>query len=276
MTKNGGGGVSSARNEALKLAGGEYCLNVDSDDWIEQGYLKEIYEKAKNENLDMLISDAIFDCETEGKKELKKDLNIKENEVLTGKEYLKIFFSKNFHGYTWNKLIKREYYNRHNIYYDEKIFLYEDVEVVSMLALHMNRIGKLNKAYYHYVRGENNGSRKVKFKNYLDIERCFEKIREYYSKNNVDSELIELLRFREEYSLLQNLLFVPYVRDKIYIEKVRKCLSEIKIIKNYPELVEAKSVNLFLKLEKRVTKLKSKIMIFESIKKLHWIRSKLK
>ena len=202
IDKKWGGGVSSARNEALKLAGGEYCLNVDSDDWIEQGYLKEIYEKAKNENLDMLISDAIFDCETEGKKELKKDLNIKENEVLTGKEYLKIFFSKNFHGYTWNKLIKREYYNRHNIYYDEKIFLYEDVEVVSMLALHMNRIGKLNKAYYHYVRGENNGSRKVKFKNYLDIERCFEKIREYYSKNNVDSELIELLRFREEYSLL--------------------------------------------------------------------------
>ena len=41
------GGSSSARNVALKIARGKYCLNIDSDDWIEQGYFKALYERGR-------------------------------------------------------------------------------------------------------------------------------------------------------------------------------------------------------------------------------------
>lgn len=49
-------GVGIARNCGLKLATGEYVYFVDPDDWLENlEVLAKIYEKAKNENLDMLI-----------------------------------------------------------------------------------------------------------------------------------------------------------------------------------------------------------------------------
>lgn len=51
------GGLTSARNTALKIAKGEYCLNIDSDDWIEQGYFEVMYNKAKEDDLDIVISD---------------------------------------------------------------------------------------------------------------------------------------------------------------------------------------------------------------------------
>lgn len=77
------GGSSSARNAALKIARGKYCLNIDSDDWIEQGYFKAIYERAEKDNLDITISDIKIDYLNKNKTEYRKDLNINENDVIS-------------------------------------------------------------------------------------------------------------------------------------------------------------------------------------------------
>lgn len=109
-------GVSKARNKALKIARGNYCLNIDSDDWIESKYLEDMYNIAESNDSDIVISDIFFDFKyTPTKNYVLKDLNIKDNKIITGKEYIEIFKKDNFHGYTWNKLIKRELYIKNNI-----------------------------------------------------------------------------------------------------------------------------------------------------------------
>lgn len=50
------GGLSSARNAALKVANAEYILFLDSDDYIDKNYLKNLYERAVENNSDMVIS----------------------------------------------------------------------------------------------------------------------------------------------------------------------------------------------------------------------------
>ena len=47
------GGVSTARNEAQKLAKGNYVIYVDSDDYIHEEMIQSLYEQLIAENADV-------------------------------------------------------------------------------------------------------------------------------------------------------------------------------------------------------------------------------
>ena len=51
------GGVSSARQRGLDESIGEYTIHADPDDWVEPTMLEELYNKAKEEDVDMVICD---------------------------------------------------------------------------------------------------------------------------------------------------------------------------------------------------------------------------
>lgn len=53
------GGLSSARNHGLQYATGEYWGFVDSDDWIDPEMYEEMYQKAKDEDADIVICDLV-------------------------------------------------------------------------------------------------------------------------------------------------------------------------------------------------------------------------
>ena len=221
-------GVSKARNVGIENVRGKYCLNIDSDDWVESNYFKTMYEKAKLNNLEMLVSD--FITERENNQEIKKDLEISEEAILTGEEYLEIFYSRNFNGYTWNKLIETSLYKKNKINYNEDIGFCEDVEVLSKLASNMKRIGKINNAYYHYkVDNFESITKQEKIKNYSDFEECCYQIKKYFEKKNISSKVLNLLFQREIYTKLDILLRGKFKEEKEkYIIKEREFLKELK------------------------------------------------
>lgn len=47
-------GLSCSRNNALKIAKGEYIQFLDSDDWLKENALELLYKKCKDNNVDML------------------------------------------------------------------------------------------------------------------------------------------------------------------------------------------------------------------------------
>lgn len=53
------GGVSSARNNGLDVAAGEFICFADSDDWVEAGYLSDLMS-AMSGDIDFVMSDFIF------------------------------------------------------------------------------------------------------------------------------------------------------------------------------------------------------------------------
>ena len=55
------GGVSSARQTGIENAAGEYTIHADPDDWIEPTMLEELYNKATEEDADMVMCDYFFD-----------------------------------------------------------------------------------------------------------------------------------------------------------------------------------------------------------------------
>lgn len=54
------GGVSDARNSALKLITGEYVTFLDGDDWLENDYIEYLMRLVLENNADMALTDSVF------------------------------------------------------------------------------------------------------------------------------------------------------------------------------------------------------------------------
>lgn len=219
------GGLTSARNAALKIARGKYCLNIDSDDWIEQEYFKDMYEKAEQDNLDILITNIIFDYPS--KKLILNDLELDQSTIIFGKEYMKIFFSNNKNGFTWNKLIKRELYFENKLQYNEKIFLLEDLELIGRIGYFSKRVGKLNKAYYHYMQRESNGSQRVKLKNLMDRIEAYRSLIEFYKKYN-EEEIVKEIKKERDIALISEIVGKDFYKLDGYDEVLEKIIKIVK------------------------------------------------
>ena len=263
------GGSSKARNSALQIAKGEYCLNIDSDDWIEEGYFEAIYNKAKKENLDIVISNyyLIFYIKKENKE--KVDLKLKKGEIIEGSQYILLLLTENFIGYMWNKLIKRKLFIQNNVKYNNDIFLLDDMNILIKLAYHAKRIGKLEEAYYYYRIGENNGTKKINFNYYYDIKNCFEDLNEYFKINNI-KEYVDILNNRKLYTLYTDLMIKNYKKDKNYKFERDNLLKKLnKRGENTSGLINSKNIKLYLKVERFFLK---KSLLFEVLKKIYFIK----
>lgn len=91
-------GVSYSRNYGIRHAHGDYLIFVDSDDYINQSYLKCLVEKAENEKLALVVGSLVM--KTAGKEE-KFDMN---NYGADGTIVMIITLSKNLWGGMWQTI----------------------------------------------------------------------------------------------------------------------------------------------------------------------------
>ncbi|MGL5570616.1 glycosyltransferase family 2 protein [Cetobacterium sp.] len=220
-------GLSVARNNGIKKAEGEYILNIDSDDWIEQNYLLDIYLKAQKNKLDMVITNIFWDYDNGILKE-EKDLEIDENLIISGKEYVKELNEGKTFPSVSNKLLKRSLYIENNIFHPEGISMGEDFFTISRLAHYAKKVGKIEKAYLHYIQNpksimNSNASKKI-----YELLSGFEILENFYKNKN----LFDVSKVRGMNILLFNSIYDPnetFYREaiKIYLD-----LNEKRVYKS--------------------------------------------
>ena len=139
-------GCSATRNLGISLAKGEYIAFVDSDDYIEQEMYQEMYEKAKKENLDIVVCGINYINEQTQKIKKSIPINIKEKN-----DYL---YYKNKMANPVNKLFKKSLIK--SILFPVEIHSGEDIVFCFKGILTVKYISHIEKPYYNYVYHGNN------------------------------------------------------------------------------------------------------------------------
>ena len=233
-------GVSEARNSGIKIAKGEYLIFIDSDDWIEEGCFKNMYETARKNKADVVISDFYRE---EGDNVFYEN-DQEKNNILTNIQSINNILLKKGWPCIWNKLIKREIFQKNNILFPNKISIGEDLIVLLKVLYFSKKIIKLNKAYLHYIQNENSITKKATIKKVFDIYEVLNILENFFEqKNMILTKGFKVSQLNWLYSCEYDL-----TNDK-YIEILEYYLTLIKKIK-LKEILSKKSkmIACFLKI----------------------------
>jgi glycosyltransferase involved in cell wall biosynthesis len=139
-------GLAAARSTALDASSGEYIAIVDSDDYIEPEMIEVLYEQAKKEDADIVVSDIIMEYEDKSvilSDFVSKNRDERMRDVLVNDATL------------WsmcNKLIRKELHLKNNHRAPDGLNYLEDRHVITRLYYYATNIVKVDRAFYHYVR----------------------------------------------------------------------------------------------------------------------------
>lgn len=138
-------GLGMARNTGIKRASGEYLAFLDSDDTVDPQMYETMYQKAVEEDFDIVMCDV-------------KIIYVEENRETAVSSYHKervemadYIVRGNNITYSVNKLFRREIWKNRRY----KKMLFEDISLIPALMTRYPNVGYVPRPFYHYYRRAN-------------------------------------------------------------------------------------------------------------------------
>lgn len=159
------GGVSSARNEGIKVALGEWMWFVDSDDYILENALENL-SGVLSDNFDLIVFNKNTDSVFSG------DFN-----TLLTEHYFKYHFGFE----CWNKIYNAQIVKKRKLFFDTEETIGEDLLYNIKYYRYVNRIRFLNDNYYFYDDRLDSAMNTHSKKRLIQQLRLFDKIKAFYN-----------------------------------------------------------------------------------------------
>ena len=134
-------GLAQARQTGLKIASGEYIAHCDSDDWVDVHMYEGMYNKAIEEDADVVVCDYVVTNDTS----VIKTINA--CHAKSAKQLIENCLFQRDPWSLWNKLFNRKAYS--NIEYP-KGAMGEDMVTIIQLLWNCKTLSYINKPYYQY------------------------------------------------------------------------------------------------------------------------------
>ena len=239
------GGQGSARNYGLKKATGEYIGYVDSDDFVEKDMYKKLYNKAKENNYDIVV------CGNYNVSEDYQNKNIDTfiNNYNTDLE--KIFFGKMA---VWNKIYKRDILIKNKLEFKEKVW-YEDLAFTLKAIMNSNTFAFIDEPLYDYLIREGSTMNNSNVQRNLEILDAFNDILSYIQHNKKEEYFSKI-----EFLAIDHIYISAIVRvlkadadDKVKRETINKLIDYMNT--SFPNYKNNKYINTLSKNRKIIYKL---------------------
>lgn len=227
------GGVSSARNEGLKQATGDFVAFVDSDDWIEETMYEEMMSLALKENADMTfckMKEARSDGTFSNYNEINLD-KLKEKRI----EYFFINARKGFDLVGAFSGPCRTLYKTSlikNISFDVNLKYGEDLCFLLKAFEKATNISVCNKYFYNYYKNIDSVCNTINKSYFENAKVLHQHLLEYIKTNNLN-----LLHLINHLYLYRNV--INRTREKGFAKQMKELIKTDKLfadcfnLKNY-------------------------------------------
>lgn len=165
-------GLPAVRKYGIQLCSGKYIIHCDSDDWVDENMYEKMYNKAIEDDADVVVCDF---CRTDTKHFRKFECGSHSTDI---KDFLINCLFQKDHGTLCNKLFNRKVYDNNTVYPTGA--LGEDMVLSIQLLSKCKNLSYIPKAFYYYYLNPMSITKKV------TIDNCITN----YNTLNINTDFI--------------------------------------------------------------------------------------
>lgn len=254
-------GVSTARNEGLKVASGEYIGFIDGDDWIEPTFVEKIMKIQLNYQQCEAIAFGYYIDYIENSYTLERKFQSTEffENFDIGNAIERMERSGMFNS-VWNKMYSNKLIKKYGISFEKSMDNGEDLIFNCEYFQHISQCVLCEPILYHYIRqGEDTLTKKYNPNLYEKIQLCDKARVNLYKALNMNSDRYQIQLYRYYFSYITSCVYNNYAknnglsyRDKLMFyknlfknERLTKAVKKMKEAKLKVSLYEKIFIKLF-------------------------------
>lgn len=254
-------GISNTRNYGIQKSKGKYICFVDADDLLDINYLNDFINALKTEPAQLCCCK--FEKFNKNAISLHSDKKLVIDKICIDKKKYDLLYDT-YLGYVWNRLFERKIIASHNLKFNSKISMSEDLLFNFEYLKCIDKVICINKENYKYRRQISSASSNLGNAKWYTIFRTLDYLMK--KKDLFSSTVNNQLIYSYIFYLYQAKFRLKYIKNtKEYMQIKENIKTRIKSLKyEKPFLTNKQKIKIFI--YKYFNRLAFRIKIYKNMK----------